>query len=53
MDTNLLIGVAVMVALIGIAASRELLRRTRSQAALLPVRTRDGRRARSDDVSSL
>jgi hypothetical protein len=39
MDTHLLmIGVAVMLGLIGIAASRDLLRRLRPQPRLVPVR---------------
>jgi hypothetical protein len=40
MDTHLLIGVAVMFGLIGIAASRDLLRRLKfvPQLVLVPVR---------------
>ena len=39
MDTHLLMtGVAVMVGLIGIAASRDLLRRLRPQPRLVPIR---------------
>lgn len=39
MDTHLMIGVAVMIGLIGIAASRDLLRRLREQQAqLVPVK---------------
>ncbi|HXZ06819.1 MAG TPA: hypothetical protein VEI25_02055 [Paraburkholderia sp.] len=38
MDTHLLVGVAVMLGLIGIAASRELLRSRRAQPQLIPVR---------------
>ncbi|MGH8779431.1 hypothetical protein [Paraburkholderia sp.] len=40
MDTNLMIGVAVMLALIGVAASRDLLRRLRGTPQLVPVRVR-------------
>jgi hypothetical protein len=38
MDTHLLVGVAVMLGLIGIAASRDLLRSLRAQSQLVPVR---------------
>jgi hypothetical protein len=38
MDTHLLIGVAVMLGLIGLAASRDLLRRMRPQPQLVPIR---------------
>jgi hypothetical protein len=39
MDTHLMIGVAVMLGLIGIAASRDLLRRVREQQPqLAPVK---------------
>ena len=39
MDTHLMIGVAVMLGLIGIAASRDLLRRLRDQQAqLVPIK---------------
>ncbi len=40
MDTHLIIGVAVLFGLIGIAASRDLLRslRTQSQLRLIPIR---------------
>ncbi|MGP8434058.1 hypothetical protein ACT2FY_07170 [Paraburkholderia fungorum] len=39
MDTHLMIGVAVMLGLIGIAASRDLLRRLRDQQPqLVPVK---------------
>jgi hypothetical protein len=38
MDTHLMIGVAVMFGLIGIAASRDLLRRLRQQPQLAPIR---------------
>ena len=39
MDTHLLmIGVAVMAGLIGIAASRDLLKRLRPQPRLVPIR---------------
>ncbi|WP_167397527.1 hypothetical protein [Paraburkholderia aromaticivorans] len=39
MDTHLMIGVAVMIGLIGIAASRDLLRRLREQQPqLVPVK---------------
>ncbi|MDE1183798.1 hypothetical protein [Paraburkholderia sp.] len=38
MDTHLMIGVAVMMGLIGIAAARDLLRRLRAQQRLVPVR---------------
>ena len=39
MDTHLMIGVAVMFGLIGIAASRDLLRRVRQQQPqLAPIR---------------
>jgi hypothetical protein len=44
MDTHLMIGVAVIVGLIGIAASRDLLRRLRPRVA--PVRVERGRSAR-------
>jgi hypothetical protein len=37
MNTHLLIGVAVMFGLIGIAASRDLLRRLKSEPRLAPV----------------
>ncbi len=48
MDTNLLmIGVAVMLGLIGVAASRDLLRRLRPQPRLVPIRVeRPARRPR-------
>jgi hypothetical protein len=53
MDTHLLmIGVAVMVGLIGIAASRDLLRRLRPQPRLVPVRVERPVR-RSRDSSGL
>jgi hypothetical protein len=52
MDTHLMIGVAVMLGLIGIAASRDMLRRLRPQPRLAPVRT--GQPARhSRDASSM
>jgi hypothetical protein len=53
MDTHLLmIGVAVMVGLIGIAASRDLLRHLRPQRRLVPVRVeRPARRSR--DISGM
>jgi hypothetical protein len=52
MDTHLMIGVAVMLGLIGIAASRDMLRRLRPQARLAPVRA--GQPARhSRDASSM
>jgi hypothetical protein len=38
MDTHLLIGVVVMLGLIGIAASRDLLRNLRAQPQLVPIR---------------
>lgn len=39
MDTHLMIGVAVMLGLIGIAASRDLLRRLKAQQPqLVPIR---------------
>jgi len=39
MDTHLMIGVAVMIGLIGIAASRDLLRRLREQQPqLVPIK---------------
>jgi len=38
MDTHLLIGVVVMLGLIGIAASRNLLRGLRPQQQLVPIR---------------
>ncbi|WP_186308613.1 hypothetical protein [Paraburkholderia sp. BCC1885] len=38
MDTHLLIGVVVMLGLIGIAASRDLLRNLRAQPQLIPIR---------------
>ncbi|MGT2470461.1 hypothetical protein [Paraburkholderia terrae] len=51
MDTNLLmIGVAVMLGLIGIAASRDLLRRLRPQPRLVPIRV-DERQRRQRDIS--
>ncbi|HWT35376.1 MAG TPA: hypothetical protein VN289_03800 [Paraburkholderia sp.] len=51
MDTHLLmIGVAVMVGLIGFAASRDLLRRVRPQPRMVPVRIeRPVRRPRDID----
>jgi hypothetical protein len=52
MDTHLMIGVAVMLGLIGIAASREMLRRARPQPRLVPVRVERPVR-RSRDVSGL
>ncbi|WP_186307997.1 hypothetical protein [Paraburkholderia sp. BCC1884] len=51
MDTHLMIGVAVMFGLIGIAASRDLLRRLREQQPqLVPVKVEhpDSRAARQD-----
>jgi hypothetical protein len=52
MDTHLMIGVAVMFGLIGIAASRDLLRRLREQQPqLVPVRVEhpaDGSAQRRD-----
>lgn len=49
MDTNLLmIGVAVMLGLIGVAASRDLLRRLRPQPRLVPIRV-DERQRRPRD----
>ncbi|SEJ53377.1 hypothetical protein [Paraburkholderia diazotrophica] len=52
MDTHLMIGVAVMFGLIGIAASRDILRWLRPQARLVPVRAeRPARRSR--DASSM
>jgi hypothetical protein len=54
MDTNLLIGIAVMFGLIGIAASRDLLRRLRQQPRLVPIKAhRQTRAARKDDATSL
>ncbi|BFG72969.1 hypothetical protein PTKU46_10020 [Paraburkholderia terrae] len=51
MDTNLLmIGVAVMLGLIGVAASRDLLRRLRPQSRLVPIRV-DERQRRPRDIS--
>ncbi|MFP3553881.1 hypothetical protein SB861_24665 [Paraburkholderia sp. SIMBA_049] len=51
MDTNLLmIGVAVMLGLIGVAASRDLLRRLRPQPRLVPIRV-DERQHRPRDIS--
>jgi hypothetical protein len=51
MDTNLLmIGVAVMLGLIGVAASRDLLRRLRPQPRLVPIRF-DERQRRPRDIS--
>jgi hypothetical protein len=38
MDMHLLIGVAVMLGLIGVAASRDLLRRLRPAPRLVPIR---------------
>jgi hypothetical protein len=46
MDTHLLIGVAVMLGLIGIAGSRDLLRRFRVQPQAVPIRA--GRREAAD-----
>lgn len=49
MDTHLMIGVAVMFGLIGIAASRDLLRRLREQQPqLVPIKVEhpDARAAR-------
>lgn len=40
MPTHMLIGVAVMFGLIGIAASRDLLRRLKAETQLTPVRVR-------------
>jgi hypothetical protein len=49
MDTHLLVGVAVMLGLIGIAASRELLRILRPQPQLVPIKvSRPVRSDRSD-----
>jgi hypothetical protein len=51
MDTHLMIGVAVMLGLIGIAASRDLLRRLREQQQqLVPIRVerQDPRAQRRD-----
>jgi hypothetical protein len=54
MDTHLIIGVAVMFGLIGIAASRDLLRRLREQQPqLVPIKiersgSREQRRDRFD-----
>lgn len=43
MDTHLMIGVAVMFGLIGIAASRDLLRRLREQQPqLVPIKVERG-----------
>jgi len=53
MDTNLMIGVAVIFGLIGVAATRDLLRRMRSQQRLVPIKVRTGRPARRDDASGL
>jgi hypothetical protein len=54
MDTHLMIGVAVMLGLIGIAASRDLLRRMRPQPRLIPIPVRVERPVRrSRDVSGL
>jgi hypothetical protein len=53
MDTNLMIGVAVIFGLIGIAATRDLLRRLRPQQRLVPVKVRRTERARNDEASSL
>ncbi|MBP0594501.1 hypothetical protein J8I87_33525 [Paraburkholderia sp. LEh10] len=51
MDTQLLmIGVAIMFGLIGIAASRDLLRRLRPQQRLVPVRI-ERRARRPRDIS--
>jgi hypothetical protein len=49
MDTHLMIGMAVMLGLIGVAASRDLLRRLREQQPrLVPVKSEqpDARRER-------
>ncbi len=49
MDTHLLVGLAVMLGLIGIAASRDLLRNLRAQPQLVPVKiSRPVRRDRDD-----
>jgi hypothetical protein len=40
MDTHLMIGIAVMMGLIGFAASRDLLRMRRAQLAPVTLRTR-------------
>ncbi len=53
MDTHLMIGVAVILGLIGIAASRDLLRRLRPQPQLVPIKVKSGRPASNDDASSL
>ena len=47
MDTHLMIGIAVMMGLIGIAASRDLLRMRRAQLQPVPLRRR-----RADDVAA-
>jgi hypothetical protein len=40
MDTNLMIGITVVFALVGVAVSRDLMRRMRSKSQLVPVRVR-------------
>ncbi|HEY3599224.1 MAG TPA: hypothetical protein VGL08_17120 [Paraburkholderia sp.] len=53
MDTHLMIGIAVILGLIAVAASRDLLRRLRLQPRLAPVKVKSERPARKDDASSL
>ncbi len=48
MDTHLLIGIAVMFGLIGIAASRNLLRVLKPQLRLVPVRSAARKRTVGD-----
>ncbi|CAG4890306.1 hypothetical protein [Paraburkholderia gardini] len=49
MDTHLLVGIAVMLGLIGIAAGRNLLRTLRPQPQLVPLKvSRPVRSDRSD-----
>ncbi|TDV25402.1 hypothetical protein C7405_12374 [Paraburkholderia caballeronis] len=43
MDTHLMIGIAVMMGLIGIAASRDLLRMRRAQLQPVALRSRPSR----------
>ena len=48
MDTQVMIGVAVMFGLIAIAASRDLLQRLRAKQQLVPVRIRPTRTTRDE-----
>jgi hypothetical protein len=53
MDTHLMIGVAVIFGLIGVAASRDVLRRLRPQPQPVPVKSSTLKPVRKDDASSL